>query len=369
MKNIAILVASFLLVSTAAFSQQIQFNKQLHNFGEIADDTKKVSYTFGYTNSGTAPLIVSNVDVHSNCLGVEFSTDTVLPGQKGTVKVVFNPDGFFGTVSKSVTVYSNSIENKSTTLRVSAKVESEKSNILNKYRYPILMQAKRSPHGVVRANRKSVNYGQINNISTKTDTIKFYNMQDTVVTVDIQNVPKHIKLRVEPSAEIAPRSEGFLIFTYDAAAKKDFGPVTDRVYFKIKGLDLDYRDRIFISANIFEDFSLYTPKQLKKAPHMMFETETFSFDTISQGEIVETTFKFTNTGKSDLIVRKVKTSCGCTAGKLEKTEYAKKEDGSIYVKFNSRGKRGNVHQRITIVTNDPEKTQIQLSIKGHVKVN
>ena len=47
-------------------------------------------------------------------------------------------------------------------------------------------------------------------------------------------------------------------------------------------------------------------------PVISFEEEEHDFGTIINGTPVETSFKYTNTGKSPLVISNIKTSCGCT---------------------------------------------------------
>ena len=88
---------------------------------------------------------------------------------------------------------------------------------------------------------------------------------------------------------------------------------------------------------------------------------------INQGEKVEHVFTLKNEGKNDLIIRKVKTSCGCTAVKPEKDIVAKGESTPLKVVFNSRGKSGRQNKSITVTTNDPKNHSTILWIKGNVK--
>jgi len=40
---------------------------------------------------------------------------------------------------------------------------------------------------------------------------------------------------------------------------------------------------------------------------------TFDFGVIDEGDVVETVFSFTNSGKTELIITSAKGSCGCNA--------------------------------------------------------
>ncbi len=96
-----------------------------------------------------------------------------------------------------------------------------------------------------------------------------------------------------------------------------------------------------------------------------FEEEVYDFGTIDQGESVEHTFKFKNTGVSPLVISNARGSCGCTVPKWPKEPIAVGETGEIQVKFNSAGKKGPQNKSVTLTANTwPVTTKI--NIKGNV---
>jgi hypothetical protein len=92
------------------------------------------------------------------------------------------------------------------------------------------------------------------------------------------------------------------------------------------------------------------------APVMKFEKETHDFGKIKTGEKVTFDFKFTNTGKSPLIITDALASCGCTKPIWPTTPIKPGESGNIRVVFNSAAKMGLQDKQITIKanTNPPE---------------
>ncbi|MBD79477.1 MAG: hypothetical protein CL840_11210 [Crocinitomicaceae bacterium] len=86
-------------------------------------------------------------------------------------------------------------------------------------------------------------------------------------------------------------------------------------------------------------------------PVMKFEQELFDFGTITQGEKVNLTYKFTNTGNADLIISTAKGSCGCTVPDWPKEPIKPGESGEIKVIFNSDGRNGNQHKTVSINAN------------------
>jgi len=86
-------------------------------------------------------------------------------------------------------------------------------------------------------------------------------------------------------------------------------------------------------------------------PSFGFEQEDHDFGTINDGDIVEKTFKFTNTGEAPLIISNATATCGCTVPKWPKEPIAVGESGEIQVRFNSRNKVGIQNKTITITAN------------------
>lgn len=92
-----------------------------------------------------------------------------------------------------------------------------------------------------------------------------------------------------------------------------------------------------------------------------FDEKTYDFGDIMQGDKVEHTFYFTNTGNEPLIITNVQVSCGCTVPKgWPRDPIPPSGKGELTVSFNSAGKSGRQNKPVTIISNavNPEGTQI-----------
>lgn len=98
---------------------------------------------------------------------------------------------------------------------------------------------------------------------------------------------------------------------------------------------------------------------------LSFDKTEHDFGIISEGDIVETIFKFTNTGKSELIITSAKGSCGCTVPEWPKQPIMPGESGEIKVKFNSSGKPNLQQKNVTLVTNTTNGKEV-IKIKAQV---
>jgi hypothetical protein len=104
---------------------------------------------------------------------------------------------------------------------------------------------------------------------------------------------------------------------------------------------------------------------LSSLPFIKFEEEVHDFGKIIEGETVSFSFKFTNTGKSDLVIADVSTSCGCAVPSFPKTPIRPGEKDVIKISFSSAGKRGFQTKNIVVVANTQPNTTV-VRIKAQV---
>lgn len=99
----------------------------------------------------------------------------------------------------------------------------------------------------------------------------------------------------------------------------------------------------------------------EKMPRITFaETGIYDFGALTEGDTVEHTFAFTNTGQFPLIINNITASCGCTTPEWPREPVAPGAKSSIRVRFNSRGKMGQQNKTITVFANtDPAMTDLQ----------
>jgi hypothetical protein len=101
-------VFAFLFVATFANAQGIiKFTKETHEFGKVEEGVQ-AAWTFEFTNTGTAPVVISNAQPSCGCTTPDWTKEPVMPGKTGFVKASFNSSGRPGNFNKNITVISNS---------------------------------------------------------------------------------------------------------------------------------------------------------------------------------------------------------------------------------------------------------------------
>ncbi len=107
-------------------------------------------------------------------------------------------------------------------------------------------------------------------------------------------------------------------------------------------------------------------KKAKGLAEITFVSKDFDFGTIKQGEKADALFEFTNTGESDLIITKAKSSCGCTVPEWPKDKLIKPgEKGEIKAVFDSKSRRNKQNKSITLTTNTLKGIEV-IYVKGFV---
>ena len=87
-----------------------QFKEDEFNFGTIKQG-ESIKHDFEFTNTGKAPLIISNASGSCGCTVPEWPKEPIAPGAKAVIKVTFNSAGKQGVQDKTVTLQSNAQQN------------------------------------------------------------------------------------------------------------------------------------------------------------------------------------------------------------------------------------------------------------------
>ena len=91
----------------------ITFEEVKYDFGSVVAGGT-VDHTFKFKNTGTAPLVISNIGVSCGCTTPEWTKAPVLPGKTGTLAAHFNSTGKMGMQNKVLTIESNAAAGSTT---------------------------------------------------------------------------------------------------------------------------------------------------------------------------------------------------------------------------------------------------------------
>lgn len=87
---------------------EIKFDKVVHNFGKFDEANAIMTCSFTFTNTGNAPLIVTQCVASCGCTVPIYPDKPIAPGKKGVIKVTYNGKGrMTGQFKKIITVMTN----------------------------------------------------------------------------------------------------------------------------------------------------------------------------------------------------------------------------------------------------------------------
>lgn len=137
MKNLLGLVAilAFSVASYAQTGPKIEFKAKDNtiDYGTVSKDADNGVRTFEFTNTGDAPLIITNVQSTCGCTVPTKPSAPIMPGKSDKIEVKYNMNP--GRISKTITVESNAVnyEGGKVALRIKGEViVKEEKNVLQK---------------------------------------------------------------------------------------------------------------------------------------------------------------------------------------------------------------------------------------------
>jgi hypothetical protein len=359
MKRIVIALCVVFLGYGQAFAQDgpvLKFEEETFDFGTIQEKNGSVEHKFVFSNTGSAPLTIQGVRASCGCTTPAWSREPVLPGKTGYVTARYNPLNRPGPFRKSLTITSNASK-PTMVLFIKGVVEGKPKTIADTYSQQM---------GSIRMKTRSLNIGKVTTEKKVVRSFEMYNdSEKSIRFLEKMEVPAHMKVDFQPEI-LQPAKVGKVVVTYDPTARNDLGFVYDRLVLYTDEEESARKD-LRVVATIEEYFPPMTAEELAEAPKLEIENTTYDFGTIKQDDKVSTEFLFTNTGKSALNIRSVKTNCGCTVSKLAKETLQPGETGTIQVTFDSRGRRGLQQKLITVFSNDPSAPTRRLVIKAKVE--
>ena len=85
----------------------MQFDESVIGTGIIAEEAAPQSFSFSWTNVGSAPVTVLNVTTSCGCLVPSFDRTPVRPGEKSSLTVTYYPKGHPGPFDRRIFVYTD----------------------------------------------------------------------------------------------------------------------------------------------------------------------------------------------------------------------------------------------------------------------
>ncbi len=339
---------------SAQLSASLNFEKKLHDFGEVNELDGPISHSFEFLNQGNESIQLTNVKASCGCTTPDWSKELILPGEKGVVTAQFNPRNRPGTFKKSLSVSSTVGK---VVLYIEGYVRPKPST--PETDFPSVI-------GSWRLKQRTLNFGKITSTKKVSKSFTIYNEGNAPVSLlEASKLPEHLKISLVPTA-IPPEEKGEIVVEYDPAIKNLLGYSIDNVVL-ITNDSLEAVKELNVMATIYEYFPAMTDEDYLQAPHIALSEHEFDFKSIKSGDTVSHEFTILNTGNEVLNIRSVRTNCNCVTSEIASDNVQPNDSTTLKVTFDSAGRRGIQHKSITVFSNDPRHSTVRLTVKSSVK--
>ena len=105
-KFLGIIAIIFAVAFQSNAQGMIKFKETAHDFKKITEGTQ-ATYSFEFTNTGKAPVVISNVQPSCGCTTPDWTREPIMPGKTGKVTASYNSAGRPGSFNKTITVLNN----------------------------------------------------------------------------------------------------------------------------------------------------------------------------------------------------------------------------------------------------------------------
>jgi hypothetical protein len=354
MKNLLLTISLIMLGSLAIAQPRLQFLNKEHDFGVFKEEDGRQTFNFILTNTGDSALVITNVVPSCGCTTPEWTKSPIPPKGQGKVTAIYDPVGRPGVFNKTLTVQSNA-EPALVVLVIKGEVKPREKTIEELFIFPV---------GAIRFESNHMAFTNVKKTEKRIRVMPVINTSSAPVKVEFDILPAHLQLKVNPET-LKPGQKGLVEGIYDGSKNPVWGNTSDMIKIKLDGV-VQNNVYYYVSANLVEDFSGLSKEQLENAPVFKLQATTVDIGQMEPATNREVEFKFKNEGKSDLNIRNIKATCGCTAVQQGGTVVKPGQESSIKATFNSGGYKGKVTKAIYVYTDDPKNSEIVLFLNADV---
>jgi hypothetical protein len=357
MKKIFLFIPVLMLSASVLAQPLMKLSETDHDFGKFKEEDGRQSYEFIVNNTGNSPLVIQNIVASCGCTLPEWTREPIPAGGKGVIKAIYDPKDRPGVFNKTLSVYSNANQ-KVAVLVIKGEVIPREKTIEELFTFPV---------GSIRFESNHLAFTNIKKTQKKIRVMQVINTSSEPVKIGFENLPPHLTLKANPET-LKPGQKGIIEGTYDATKNNSWGNVSDMVRVTLNGT-VDQKSYYYVSANLVEDFSSLSKQDLENAPVFKLASTTVNLGKMAGSTEKEVEFKFTNDGKTDLMIRHIRSTCGCTAIQQGNLQAGIKpgQSSSIKAVFNSGSYKGRVTKAIYVYTNDPKNSEVVLMLNAEVE--
>lgn len=308
-----------------------------------------VTAVFELQNKGSRKLRISDVKVSCGCTSVDYPRNDIPGGEKFQLKMTYDARQL-GHFQKQATIYSNGSD-KPVLLTMKGVVLAEMQDYAGNYQYSI---------GDLRTDLNELEFDDVNRGEQPVQEIHIYNAGSTVCQPNLMHLPPYLTATMAPE-KLAPGRGGKMTVTLNTDRLLDYGLTQTSVYLaQNPGDKVNTGNDIGVSVVLLPSFNPdYTVSNIPKL-ELSAEQLTFDFKGKAKmkGEIT-----LTNKGHATLNISALQMFTAGLKVQLPKRELRPGESTKLKITGIAKDlKRARTKPRVLMITNDPEKAKVVISV-------
>ncbi|MDR7131922.1 hypothetical protein J2X69_004288 [Algoriphagus sp. 4150] len=312
------------------------------DLGTVLEEQGSQMAEFQFTHTQDSLFFIEKVWTDCGCTTVDYTKDTLVVGESGSLLVSFDPSSSAGYFSRMIVVKGNLLGAQDT-LYIEGNAIPRASDPEGTYR---------TRKGDLGFRLSKINVGEVLTNEPKLKQVEVYNFGEKIFHKDslMYTGPEYIRVN-QLSDVILPNDRGLLQVFYDGNMKGDLGYFEDKISLNWQDsttyIDLD------VLADVFEYYAPFSKENLNLVPQLVIGTKEIDLKTIKASTIQVEYVVLSNRGKQVLEIKKIQGNCECLKLELPKTSLDPGESIELKVVFDPKGRQGIDQRNIYIFSNDP----------------
>lgn len=327
----------------------VEWDKTVHDFGDVSVSDGPLSCSFTLTNKGSEAIAIFEVVSSCGCTGVDFPKSKIEPGQSATISATYKNEDGPTAFDKTLTVYISGIR-RPVILRLRGVVHPKKQSLSQLY----------SPErlGDLGLKTREFKTGNLKQGLSVSETANVANLGKKPLNVTFTDVSPQLKVSVSPNPIPAGKTAQ-IVFTVTS----DPSLYGLNVYKATPVLDgVPAAGSIEVATWTQENFALWSREAIEKGAIPAFEMSTVSLGTVRAGSKFSASFPLTNNGKSVFHVFKADPDSPALVAESLPDIGPKGKGKLVFTLDTSSLPEGDNVIMITLTTNSPQRPLINLFV-------
>lgn len=354
MKRFVLTLYALCLAAASAVAQpRFTSNTEEVRLGQV-EWKHPVTARYIVTNTGDAPLLLTEVEPDCACVVSQWTQTPIGPGAKGEVCLTFDAEAL-GHFHKSVAIRTNAGP-EVVYLKMAGEVVRQVTDYSRSHPYLF---------GQLRADRNVLEFPDVQRGEQPVIRLSVVNLSDRAYEPVLMHLPSYLEMKAEPEV-LQGGERGIVTLTLHSEKLADFGLTQSSVYLsRFAGDKVSDENELPVSVIMLPDFSGMSDAELAEAPVVKLSAGEVDLSAVlSKKSKARQDIVVTNAGRSPLHISKLQVFHPAVGVHLKKNVLLPGESTRLRVVVQKKhiGKRRRP-LRLLMITDDPRRPKVVIDIK------